>query len=57
MKLLTLMGQVVHSSLVAAHMVQQEGVKLNTSDLSAGVYVVRPTTSEGTITKKVEVQH
>ncbi|WP_022821938.1 T9SS type A sorting domain-containing protein [Hymenobacter norwichensis] len=51
------MGQVVRSSLVAAHTVQQEGVKLQTADLSAGVYVVRLTTSEGTITKKVVVQH
>lgn len=36
-------------------MVQQAGVTLNTTDLSAGVYVVRLTTSEGTITKKVVV--
>lgn len=56
-ELVNLMGQVVRSSSVAAHTVQQEGVKLNTSDLSAGVYVVRLTTSEGTITKKVVVQH
>jgi hypothetical protein len=56
-ELVNLMGQVVRSSSVAAHTVQQEGVKLNTTDLSAGVYVVRLTTSEGTITKKVVVQH
>ncbi|MBO0356972.1 T9SS-dependent M36 family metallopeptidase [Hymenobacter sp. BT186] len=56
-ELVNLMGQVVRSSSVAAHTVQQEGVKLQTADLSAGVYVVRLTTSEGTITKKVVVQH
>lgn len=56
-ELLTLMGQVVRTTSASAAAIQQEGVKLNTAELSAGVYVVRLTTSEGTITKKVVVQH
>ncbi|SHL25388.1 T9SS-dependent M36 family metallopeptidase [Hymenobacter psychrotolerans] len=56
-EMLTLMGQVVRSTSVSAATLQQAGVKLNTAELANGVYVVRITTSEGTITKKVAVQH
>jgi hypothetical protein len=56
-ELLTLMGQVVRSVSVPANTLQQNGVKLNTAELATGVYVVRLTTSEGIITKKVSVQH
>ncbi|MBD2714242.1 T9SS-dependent M36 family metallopeptidase [Microvirga sp. STR05] len=56
-ELLTMMGQVVRTMSVPASTMQQAGVKLNTAELANGVYVVRLTTSEGTITKKVAVQH
>ncbi|HLK97856.1 MAG TPA: M36 family metallopeptidase, partial [Hymenobacter sp.] len=56
-QLLTLMGQVVRTTSVPANTLQQSGVKLNTADLANGVYVVRLTTSEGIITKKISVQH
>ena len=56
-QLLTLMGQVVRTQSVSAATLQQNGVQINTAELSNGVYVVRLTTSEGTITKKVAVQH
>nr|WP_262489946.1 M36 family metallopeptidase [Hymenobacter sp. AT01-02] len=53
----TLLGQTVHTEQVAAARLQQEGVTLNTANLAAGVYIVRLTTSQGNITKKVAVQH
>jgi extracellular elastinolytic metalloproteinase len=56
-QLLTLMGQVVRTQSVSAASLQQNGVQVNTAELANGVYVVRVTTSEGTITKKVSVQH
>ncbi|AII52430.1 hypothetical protein N008_10640 [Hymenobacter sp. APR13] len=56
-QLLTLMGQVVRTQSVSAATLQQNGVQVNTAELANGVYVVRLTTSEGTITKKVSVQH
>lgn len=56
-QLLTLMGQVVRTQSVSVATLQQNGVQVNTAELANGVYVVRVTTSEGTITKKVSVQH
>ncbi|MBD2766904.1 T9SS-dependent M36 family metallopeptidase [Hymenobacter sp. BT664] len=56
-ELLTLMGQVVRTVSVPANTLQQSGVNLNTAELATGVYIVRLTTSEGIITKKVSVQH
>lgn len=56
-QLLTLMGQVVRTQSVSAASLQQNGATVNTAELANGVYVVRLTTSEGTITKKVAVQH
>ncbi|MCA8831991.1 T9SS-dependent M36 family metallopeptidase [Hymenobacter pini] len=56
-EVVSLLGQRVSTQTVSAARLQQEGVTVNTSKLAAGVYVVRLTTSEGTITKKVAVQH
>ncbi|MBT9393278.1 T9SS-dependent M36 family metallopeptidase [Hymenobacter sp. NST-14] len=56
-ELVSLLGQRVSVQTIAAARLQQEGVVVNTSALAGGVYVVRLTTSEGTITKKVVVQH
>ena len=56
-ELVSLLGQRVSVQTIAAARLQQEGVTVNTSALAGGVYVVRLTTSEGSITKKVVVQH
>ena len=56
-ELVSLLGQRVSLQTIAAARLQQEGVTINTSALAGGVYVVRLTTSEGSITKKVVVQH
>ncbi|RSK37210.1 T9SS-dependent M36 family metallopeptidase [Hymenobacter metallilatus] len=56
-ELVSLLGQRVSTQQVPAARLQQEGVVLNTSKVAGGVYLVRLTTSEGIITKKVVVQH
>ena len=48
---------VVRVAPVSAGQMQQSGVELNTNRLASGVYVVRVTTSEGTYSTKVSVQH
>ena len=56
--MLDLLGKVVlRSAPVSAGQMQQSGVELNTTRLASGVYVVRVTTSEGTYSTKVSVQH
>ena len=55
--LVTVLGKTVQTTSVPVARLQQEGVRLNTSELANGLYVVRLKTSEGTITKKVMVQH
>lgn len=57
LELVSLLGQVVRSREVPAAMLQQSGAQLPLTDLAAGIYVVRLTSSEGTITKKIVVQH
>ncbi|PJJ54487.1 T9SS-dependent M36 family metallopeptidase [Hymenobacter chitinivorans] len=56
-EVLTMLGRKVMSSSAAPARIQSEGLRLNTSELANGLYVVRLTTSEGTMTKKVVVQH
>ncbi|UOQ72668.1 T9SS-dependent M36 family metallopeptidase [Hymenobacter cellulosilyticus] len=56
-ELLTVLGRTVLTTSAAAARIQSEGIRLNTTELANGIYVVRLTTSEGTITKKVMVQH
>ncbi|MBX0291380.1 T9SS-dependent M36 family metallopeptidase [Hymenobacter sp. HSC-4F20] len=56
-EVVSLLGQRVRTQQVSAGRLQQEGVAIDVADLAGGVYVVRLTTSEGTITKKVVVQH
>ncbi|WP_426493339.1 T9SS-dependent M36 family metallopeptidase [Hymenobacter sp. 102] len=56
-EVVSLLGQRVSVQTATAARLQQEGVTVNTSKLAGGVYIVRLTTSEGTITKKVAVQH
>jgi hypothetical protein len=48
---------VLRSMFIPAARMQQTGLELNTSQLATGVYVVRVTTSEGTFTTKVSIQH
>jgi extracellular elastinolytic metalloproteinase len=56
--MLDLLGKVVlRAAPVSAGQMQQSGVELNTTRLVSGVYVVRVTTSEGTYSTKVSVQH
>jgi hypothetical protein len=53
-----LLGKTVLRSMsIPAARMQQTGLELNTSQLATGVYVVRVTTSEGTFTTKVSIQH
>ncbi|SFQ65087.1 M36 family metallopeptidase [Hymenobacter arizonensis] len=53
-----LLGKTVLRSVsVPAARMQQNGLELNTSSIATGVYVVRVTTSEGTFTTKVSIQH
>jgi extracellular elastinolytic metalloproteinase len=55
---LDLMGkQVLEPAAVPVARMQQTGVELNTSRLASGIYVVRVTTTEGTFTTKVTIQH
>ena len=55
---LDLLGKtVMQSQAVPVAQMQQTGVELNTSRLAAGLYVVRVTTTAGTFTTKVTIQH
>ena len=56
-ELVSLLGQRVRTQTVTAARLQQDGVTMNTAGIAQGVYVVRLTTSEGTITKKLVIQH
>ena len=57
-EMLDLLGQTVLRAVsVPAGQMQQNGVELNTSRLASGIYVVHVTTSEGTYSTKVSVQH
>ena len=56
--MLDLLGKTVLRTVsVPAARMQQSGVELNTSHLASGIYMVRVTTSEGTYSTKVSVQH
>ncbi|MCC3154364.1 M36 family metallopeptidase [Hymenobacter sp. BT770] len=55
---LDLLGKtVLRTVAVSAARMQQTGVELNTSRLASGIYMVRVTTSEGTYSTKVSIQH
>ncbi|ALW84997.1 hypothetical protein AUC43_07765 [Hymenobacter sedentarius] len=55
---LDLLGKtVLRTVAVPAARMQQTGVELNTSRLASGIYVVRVTTSNGTYSTKVSIQH
>ncbi len=54
---LDLLGQTVLRATAPAVQMQQAGIELNTSRLAAGLYVVRVTTTAGTYTTKVTIQH
>lgn len=57
-RMLDLLGkQVIKATTVPVAQMQQAGVTLNTSGLAAGLYVVRVTTTEGTYSTKVTIQH
>ena len=56
--MLDMLGKVVvRAAPISAGQMQQSGIELNTSRLASGVYVVRVTTSEGTYSTKISVQH
>ena len=55
--LLDLMGRTVLQATAPTAQMQQAGIGLNISGLSAGLYVVRVTTTEGTYSTKVTIQH
>ncbi|GAB3638395.1 T9SS-dependent M36 family metallopeptidase [Hymenobacter arcticus] len=52
-----LMGKVVLRATVPTAQMQQSGAELNTSQLATGLYVVRVSTTEGSYTTKVTIQH
>ena len=52
-----LMGKTVLRASVPTAQMQQTGVELNTSQLATGLYVVRVSTTEGSYTTKVTIQH
>lgn len=54
---LDLLGKTVLQATAPTAQMQQAGVELNTSRLAAGIYVVRVTTTTGTYTTKVTIQH
>ncbi|MCC2547251.1 T9SS-dependent M36 family metallopeptidase [Hymenobacter sp. BT175] len=54
---LNVLGKTMMTTSIPVARMQQDGVSLNTAELSAGIYLVRVSTSEGTVTKKVVVQH
>jgi extracellular elastinolytic metalloproteinase len=54
---LDLMGKAVLRATVPAAQMQQSGVELNTNSLATGIYVVRVSTTEGSFTTKVTIQH
>ncbi len=55
--LVDLMGKTVLRAAVPAAQMQQAGAELNTSQLASGLYVVRVSTTEGSYTTKVTIQH
>ena len=55
-ELVSLLGQRVFTQTVSAARLQQDGLTVNTSAVAPGLYLVRLTTSEGTLTKKLLVQ-
>ena len=56
--LLDMLGKVVlRAAPISAGQMQQSGIELNTSRLASGVYVVRVTTSDGSYSTKISVQH
>ncbi|OUJ69123.1 T9SS-dependent M36 family metallopeptidase [Hymenobacter crusticola] len=55
--LLTVLGTVLQKTEVPAAIMQQEGMQLNTTSLAAGLYLVKISTSDGIVTKKILVQH
>lgn len=54
---LDLLGKTVLRATAPATQMQQAGIELNTSRLATGLYVVRVTTTAGTYTTKVTIQH
>jgi len=54
---LDLLGKTVLQATAPAAQMQQAGIELNTSRLATGLYVVRVTTTAGTYTTKVTIQH
>ena len=54
--MLDLLGQPVLQATAPAAQLQQGGIELNTSQLAAGLYVVRVTTTEGSFTVKVVIK-
>lgn len=55
--ILDLLGKTVLQATAPAAQMQQAGIELNTSHLATGLYVVRVTTTAGTYTTKVTIQH
>ncbi|AMR27803.1 hypothetical protein A0257_12355 [Hymenobacter psoromatis] len=55
--ILDLLGRTVLQAAAPAAQMQQAGIELNTSRLATGLYVVRVTTTAGTYTTKVTIQH
>ncbi|SDX82860.1 T9SS-dependent M36 family metallopeptidase [Hymenobacter psychrophilus] len=56
-EMVSLLGQRVFTQTISAARLQQDGLTVNTSTVAPGMYLVRLTTSEGTLTKKLLVQH
>lgn len=52
-----LMGKTVLRTTVPTAQMQQSGAELNTSQLATGLYIVRVSTTEGSYTTKVTIQH
>ncbi|MDJ0367617.1 M36 family metallopeptidase [Hymenobacter sp. H14-R3] len=55
--MIDLMGKTVLRASVPTTQMQQSGVELNTSQLATGLYIVRVSTTEGSYTTKVTIQH
>ena len=56
-ELVSLLGQRVFTQTISAARLQQDGLTVKTATMAPGLYLVRLTTSEGTLTKKLLVQH
>ncbi|MBT2559532.1 T9SS-dependent M36 family metallopeptidase [Hymenobacter sp. ISL-91] len=56
-ELVSILGQRVFTQTVSAARLQKDGLEVPTSSVAPGLYLVRLTTSEGTLTKKLLVQH